>query len=176
MLKNTPNISKSAVLLYLCIFTNGIASFLYHWYALYIFKLLDEFSMIIPMWLGLSKILLKLNYPIECIGIITIYNMLLLVLDVFPWFDPYFPPSFAVELLLLIPVYYNSLKYNNDLNHDGIKGILICSGSGIIWAITEMYCTKYFIFGHVIWHIGISTGLCYIITYFNNLPYNYKSI
>ena len=169
MLIKTPNISKSAVLIYWCIFTNGIASFLYHWYALYIFKHLDEFSMIIPIWLGISKILQNLNYPTQYIGIFTLCNIFLLVLDVFPQFEPYFATSFAIELLILVPLYYQSLKYAKDLNHNGIRGIIICCGSGIIWTITEINCNKYLIFGHTVWHIGISTGLCYMITYFITL-------
>ena len=52
------NLSNISVLIYWCIFANGIAAFFFHWYALYILKLLDEFTMIIPVWLGISKILI----------------------------------------------------------------------------------------------------------------------
>ena len=169
MIIKTPNISKTSILIYWCIFTNGISSFLYHWYALYIFKLFDEFSMIIPIWLGVSTILQNLNYPGQYIGIFTLCNIFLLVLNVFPWFDPYFGISFAIELLILVPLYYQALKYNDDYNQDGLRGIILCSGSGIIWTITEINCNKYLIFGHTFWHIGISTGLSYIITYFTTL-------
>ena len=174
MITKTVNLSKIAVLLYWCIFINGISSFFYHWYAWYIFKLLDEFSMIIPIWLGISKILLNFNYSTNCIGLFTSVNILLLVLDIFPWFDKYFPICFTFELLTLAPLYYKSLRCNKNYNDCGSKGIIICSATGAIWWITEMNCNKYFIIGHPIWHIGISTGLCYIITYFNNLQLHFK--
>ena len=70
-------------------------SFLLHYTAWYLFKLLDEFSMIIPLWIGLSKILYDLNYPTYCIGLLTTINLVLLGLDVFPWFESYFPLVFA---------------------------------------------------------------------------------
>ena len=174
MLKCTPRLSNLATLLYLCIFTNGIASFLYHWYALYIFKLFDEFSMIIPVWLGISKIMLNFEYPTYYIGAFTMFNIALLVLDVFPQFDPYFPLCFLFEFLLILPLFYQSLLQSNNTNvyvYHGVKGIIICFGSIIVWVITEKNCNKYLIFGHTVWHIGLSTGLCYIISYFNSLTH-----
>ena len=163
--------SNSISIIYWCIFVNGIGSFLYHWYAWYIFKLLDEFSMIIPIWIGLCKIMHNLNYSIYYTGILTFINIFLLVLNVFPWFQDYFPIAFASEIIILIPLYYQSLKYLKDEDSIGLKGILICSGSGILWGIIEANCNKYLIFGHSIWHIGMSTGLCYILQYFKNLQH-----
>jgi hypothetical protein len=163
--------SNSISIIYWCIFVNGIGSFLYHWYAWYIFKLLDEFSMIIPIWIGLCKIMHNLNYSIYCSGILTFINIFLLVLNVFPWFQDYFPIAFASEIIILIPLYYQSLKYLKDEDSIGLKGILICCSSGILWGVIEANCNKYLIFGHSIWHIGMSTGLCYIIQYFKNLEH-----
>ena len=167
----TKNLSTNIAIIYWCIFTNGIASFLYHWYALYIFKLFDEFTMIIPIWFGISKILFDYNYNIHYIGIFTIFNMLFLTFTVFPWFNAYFPVCFLTEFFILISLYYQSLKYNTDLKlkYNGLKGILICSSCSIIWAITELNCNKYLIFGHSIWHVGMSTGLCYKINYFHTI-------
>jgi len=159
-------ISHNSSILYWCIFTNGIGSFLCHWYGWYIFKLLDEFTMIIPVWLGISKILYNLNYSIYYTGFFTILNLILLVLDVFPWFQDYFPIAFAIELITIIPLYYQSLNYKKDIKSNGFKGIIICCGSGFLWVIIEANCNKYLIFGHSLWHIGMSTGLCYIIEYF----------
>jgi len=36
--------------------------------------------------------------------------------------------------------------------------------SGISWFIIEKMCNIFFIFGHALWHIGISVGMFYIIT------------
>jgi hypothetical protein len=158
--------SNSISIIYWCIFTNGIGSFLYHWYAWYIFKLLDEFSMIIPVWIGICKIMHNLNYSMYYTGFFTILNMVFLVLNVFLWFQDYFPMVFASQVILFIPLYSQSLKYKKDKDLIGLKGILICSGSGLVWGIIEANCNKYLIFGHSIWHIGMSTGLCYLIEYF----------
>jgi hypothetical protein len=168
-------------IIYWCLITNGFMSFLFHYTAWYMFKLLDEFSMIIPLWIGISKILYDLHYSFCYIGLLTTINILLLGLDVFPWFEPYFPLVFTSELLLIIPLYYQLVDLTRTntiirkyiwISNKGIQGILICSISGVIWFITELNCNIYLILGHSIWHIGMSTGLCYIIEYFNKLTKN----
>jgi len=169
--------SLSLSLIYWCICMNGFASFFYHFTGWYFFKLLDEFTMIIPIWIGIVRILQDLNYSKNYIGLISAYNIILLVLDVFMWFDNYFPIAFALELSLIFPLYYQIINLNKHstntiirkysfISNKGFKGILITCTSAYIWIITECYCNIYFIFGHPIWHIGMSTGICYIIQYF----------
>jgi len=167
--KSKDRISHSITILYWCVFMNGIGSFLYHWHGWYIFKLLDEFTMILPVWIGISKILYNLNYSVYYTGIFTIFNISILILDVFIWFQDYFALMFAIELITIIPLYYKALEYKSDKLSIGLRGITICCGSGLLWVIIEANCNKYLIFGHSIWHIGMSTGLCYIIEYFKNL-------
>ena len=132
--------------------------------------------MIIPLWIGLSKILYDLAYPTFCVGLLTFFNISLLGLSVFPWFSKFFPFVFTVEILLIIPLYYEVIYLNKTniiirkhdwITNKGIQGIIICCISGITWFITEFNCNIYFIFGHPIWHIGMSTGMCYIINYFD---------
>ena len=147
--------SKTKQIINWCIFTNGISSFLYHWYNWYIFKLADEFTMIIPIWLGITYIIYDLNYPQIYIGILTIYNMLLITLEPFMWFDKYFPMCFGIELSLIVPLYIQTLtiKYKNNPNHptnpshpnhpyQGLKGIIVIASSATCWIITEIYCNK----------------------------------
>ena len=186
---NLMKITKKSVclsLIFWCICMNGISSFLYHWTSWYIFSLLDEYTMIIPLWIGVVKILYDLNYSTYWIGMISLYNILLLVSDIFIWFD-YFPHFFALELLFIIPLYYQVyIEYNQSHNiiirkyalfsNNGFKGIVICSVSGMIWIITELNCNKYLIFGHAIWHIGMSNGLCRIIQYFSKQTKQIKLI
>lgn len=168
------NISTNMLFIHLFIFTNGIAAFLYHWYALHIFKLFDEITMIIPVWLGLKEILLNLNFPLYQIRINTVYNTFILICNFFTWFEDYFPIFFLVDLLSIFYLYYYAdynYKYiKNYSNADGIKGISLSIGSIVIWIFTEKNCNEYMIFGHAIWHIGLSTGICYFITYFDKLP------
>ena len=186
---NLMKIAKKSVclsLIFWCICMNGIGSFLYHWTGWYMFRLLDECTMIIPLWVGMVKILYDLNYSTYWVGIISLYNILLLVLNIFIWFD-YFSVLFALELLFIIPLYYQVyIEYNQSRNtiirkyalfsNNGFKGIVICSVSGMIWIITELNCNKYLIFGHAIWHIGMSNGLCHIIQYFSKQTKQIKLI
>ena len=153
-------------LIYSCIFLNGFSSFLYHWFAWYIFKLFDEFTMIIPIWIGLCYITNNLNYSYNILILITLINITLLVLDVFKFFENLFPLFFTIEMLSLIPLYKQSILKYKDINHKGIFGIIICICSGLIWGLVEIICNKYLLFGHSVWHIGMSTGLCYLIDYF----------
>ena len=180
-------ISKSLEIIYWCIVTNGTMSFMFHYTGWYLFKLLDEISMIIPLWLGLSNFLHDLKYSTKYIGLLTFLNISLLGLNVFSWFSNYFPIVFASELLLIIPIYYqvfNKTKTNIIINkydyikNEGGQGILLCCISGSIWFITELNCNIYFILGHSIWHIGMSTGLCYILEYFDTklLMHKYEHI
>ena len=168
-LTNTIKLSNTVLIIYLLIFANGIGSFLYHWFAWYIFKLLDEFTMIIPIWIGICSIMNDLNYKTEYIALFTLFNMFLIVFDVFMWFQDYFPLFFAAEMLLIIPLYIQSIKKIPDIQLVGLKGIIICSCAGIMWFTIESNCNKYLTFGHALWHIGMSNGLCNIIEYFNQV-------
>lgn len=173
LIKNYNN-SKKIGIIYWCIITNGFASFYYHYTAWYIFKMYDEITMIIPLWLAFCILITELNYSVYYIGLLTIININIIVLNIFIWFHKFFPIIFALQLLLIIPIYVKVLKLTNHkitkknlINNKCGNGIIVCSLSGIIWIITETNCNKYMIFGHSIWHIGMSTGLCYILEYFN---------
>ena len=154
--------SKSISLIYWCIICNGVTSFAFHWTGWYIMRLFDEFTLIIPLWIGIHKILYDLEYSKYILGI-----------HVFPWFEDLFPIAFAIELLCIIPLYYQVLINNNVIisknyltNNKGGTGIIICIVSGAIWGITEVFCNKYLIFGHSVWHVGMSYGMCHIINFF----------
>ena len=167
-------LSKTAEFIFWSIGINGICSFLFHYTATYLFKLLDEFTMIVPLWIGVNSLLHDLEYSTIYIGLLNIYNSTLLVLNVFPWFDDFFPISLALELLALIPLCYQlSVMRHGLINREirmsrqGLHGILISSASGAIWFLTELNCNKYMLLGHPIWHIGMSTGMCYIVKFCN---------
>ena len=170
-LNSTKKLKKTVILIYWCIFVNGIGSFLYHWYSWYIFKIFDEFSMILPIWISLADILFSLKYSHNYIGLLTLFNILLLVFDVFLWFDDYFPIFFGIEIGLVIPLYCQSIQILKDNMYYGFRGILICLFSAIAWVSTEHYCDTNIIYGHAIWHIGMGLGTHYMIKYFNNLSY-----
>lgn len=152
-------------LIYNCIFFNGISAFLYHWYGWYIFKLFDEFSMLIPVWIGISQLLNILNYSYIITIFSTIFTIILLSCTTFEWFEPYFPIAFTIELLSLIPLYTQTKNIYPDNTKLGPKGIIICTLSGATWFLTERFCNKYLIFGHGIWHLGMCLGLNYLLKY-----------
>ena len=52
-----------------------------------------------------------------------------------------------------------------NIDKKGLKGIVICCTSAIIWIITELLCQPYLIFGHSLWHIGMGLGIKYCISY-----------
>ena len=165
--------SKSISLIYWCMICNGISSFAFHWTGYYILRLFDEFSMIIPLWIGIYKILYDLEYSKYILGLHTGYNIAILVLDIFPWFEEYFPIAFAAELVCVVPLYYQILMCNNVIiskhyliNNKGFAGIAICSRSAAVWITTEVFCNKYLVLGHSVWHIGMSAGMCHIINFF----------
>jgi len=158
-----------------CIFINGIAAFLYHWTESYLFKICDAYTMIIPMWLTISNIFIRINVPYTWIIIFSLINIIILLLIVYSWFDYYFPFVFGFEMLLIIPLYSKTIMHNRISNintkliNNGSKGICICGLSAAIWIISEKYCNIYLILGHSIWHIGMSTGVSYILNYFYNI-------
>ena len=167
-----PITTQTSLVLYNCLFSNGIGSFLYHWYGWYIFKLVDEMTMIIAIWLGIGKILSFLDFPRYQICLFSIVNHFLISFIVFPWFDSYFPIIFLCELLLLIPLCKVASQRYPKITPIYKKGIVICCLSGLTWGLTETKCNKYFIFGHGVWHIGMGIGLSSIINFFNTIIIN----
>ena len=166
---NRSKLKNIIIYLYSFIFINGIASFLYHWFGWYFFKLFDEFTMVLPLWLSISEIMYMLNYEIYKIIGLTLFNVLLLIFDVFMWFDFIFPLFFGLEFLTIIYFYNKAIEMYPDKTNDGIKGIIICSSAGLIWIVTEFMCNKFLIFGHSLWHIGIGYGIHNLTNYFNRL-------
>ena len=81
------------------------------------------------------------------------------------WFDPYFGAAFALEILMIIPLYIKAISKHHYKYHNGLKGIIICSIAAIIWLITELNCQLIFITGHSIWHLGMGLGLNYLIKF-----------
>ena len=165
--------NNSTIIINSIIFINGIAAFFYHWNNNEIFKLMDAFTMIIPLWFTLSYLLFLFKFsPIFQI-ILSFVNILILILSTYTFFDYYFPLCFASQLLLIIPLYKYSITFihkNNNIINIGLKGIFICSSSGAIWIISEFNCNKWMIFGHPLWHIGMSTGVSYLLRYISLIP------
>ena len=60
-----------------------------------------------------------------------------------------------------------SVNSRTQFNQRGLHGILICSASGAVWFLTELNCNKYMLLGHPLWHIGMSTGISYIVKFCN---------
>ena len=171
ILKNK-NLHSNTIFIYQCIVMNGIYSFLYHWTSFYGFKMFDELTMIIPIWFGILKLLEIIfhknrNKYLSYSVLVNIININFIVMNIFPFFHPFFPIIFGVECLSIIFFCYylkNSLDYTYNY-HYSRQGIFICLLSGVIWIVSEIFCHKYLILGHSIWHIGMPYGFHLIFKY-----------
>ena len=168
---NNININPFILKIYYLFFLNGIASFLLHWTLFYGWKMFDEYIMIIMIWSGCYSMIYyvyRQNNKINKYSfsyLLHTYNILLLECNIFSEFHVFFPIFFGLECLFIIFLYYKMQKKYRDYNKQGIHGIFISILSGIIWFSTELFCNKYLILGHSIWHIGMPIGIIKIAEY-----------
>jgi hypothetical protein len=159
-------------------FITGFTSFGYHWNGYYIFKLLDEIPMTLCIWLGLCHLIsithnengLSTNISYS---IMNVYFLLMMAINPIYSFFELFPFLFLFSCLSIAPfIIYYFHSFTNDFYYSQYKeayklvqtGMSISLVSGISWFIIEKMCNIFFIFGHALWHIGISVGMFYIIT------------
>tara|TARA_B110000881_G_scaffold193343_1_gene186584 strand:+ start:2094 stop:2585 length:492 start_codon:yes stop_codon:yes gene_type:complete len=146
-------------------------SALFHWTLILGWKMFDEITMILPLWIGIQSmmfILFKDTREImrRNLFILNTSNVALIVLNSFENFQSLFPILFSIEMFYLHHVYVELQKKYIDHHNVGERGVQICAISGFMWWITEKFlCHKYFIFGHLLWHIGMPIGVDYILQY-----------
>lgn len=163
-------LSRDIHFIYSLLLMNCIFSGVFHWTLVMGWKMFDEITMMLPLWVGIQSILFVL-YDNEkkklrrSLHVLNTSNVCLIVLNTFPTFQPFFPIAFGVEMLFLGYLYTELVKFVPDKNKTGERGIQICVSSGLIWGITEVFCHRYLIFGHLLWHIGMPVGVDCIIQY-----------
>lgn len=161
---------------YLLVF-NGFASFLYHYNLNWFGKQLDEISMILCNFFGLSYLiniyLLNCNYSKSIKDMIKLANIyfcvFFLTINTFIKLDFLFPHIFLIYLLPTIyMIYLNSKIYSNDITINKIYESLAISILGALsWFLSEMICNDITKFGHVIWHFLFPLGFYKIVVYFD---------
>lgn len=192
-IKYNKNISYGAFNIYILLIITGLTSFGYHWTGWYIFKHLDEIPMLLSVWLGLLNLSKEYSRNFYLSFAINSYFTLILALNTIPSLQFLFPYLFSISLLSTVPLQFLKLKLKKYTfkKYTNIKlsliGILLCILSGIIWITSEIYCNKWLILAHSLWHFGIGLGVYYTIIseeYFKNkrenldvkIKYMYKII
>ena len=142
----------------------SFTSFLYHWTGYYLFKHLDEIPMMLSLWQGITSIAKiypkKYYYGLQAMN--NLYFILLLGINTVPDFQFLFPVFFAFPLFMLIPL-IEYIKECSKINRTLYMGFVLCIVSGLAWVLTELNCSPLMIFGHSLWHFGMSLGIYHIV-------------
>ena len=174
LLFRSPNSDLLLNIKYLLIF-NGISSFIYHYYLTWLGKQLDELSMILTNYFGLSFLLnvfftnnIYSKYQVNLTKQIHIYfTILFMTINTFPSLDFLFPNIFFLYLIPTIYLIYKiSFLYNISIvkiNHS----LAISLVGGISWLISENFCNDITKYGHVIWHLLFPLGFYKIVEFFD---------
>ncbi len=146
------------------LFLNGIGSFLYHSKFLFIYKLIDEMSMMFCVCYCCSKVYTCIyNKNTLLINILLtfmfFYSFYMNIIDSEGYiFRELFSVLFIILGLFLYILHYQLLLFKPYLSRNILSGLLtLIFGCGF-WAIDELYCNKYIFWFHSIWHILISIG------------------
>ena len=167
---NAGILMKDVHFIYSMLFLNCIYSSVFHWNLNAGWKMFDESTMIIPLWIGMQFLLRvvfdsnrrSLKQYLFCTHFI---NSTILVINSFPEMQWIFPYTFTFELIVL-GYFYTLLRHQvPDEHNHGYNGVSICTMSGILWWITETFCHRYLRYGHLVWHIGMPVGVDFIIQY-----------
>ena len=150
---------------------NGVASFYYHYTLSWIGKQADEISMILATYYGMWG-LLKMYYINSDRKMLNWYNgwntismISFLVFNTVSHYDYLFPYLFSIYILTTILMIRTvALKYNLVY-----KPYLLTSGVGAeAWIVSEIYCTEFTKYGHVIWHLLFPLGFYSLVLAYDN--------
>lgn len=143
---------------------NGIFSSYYHYNLTWFGKQLDELTMIFALYIGTLEIFNLLNYPEKKnYYIFDIYSILMIAINTLPAYNHLFPVLFFFAVINLLYYIYELKSILPVLDINPLK----CSFYGsICWIISEIFCNRFFYFGHSLWHIMFPLGF---IKFINNL-------
>ena len=157
---------------------NGFASFYYHYELNWYGKQADEISMILSNYYGVWG-LLKM-YFINNRNMINWYNgwnsifmILFLIFNTVSKNDFLFPIAFAIYLCFTI---YLIRKVANKYNYNYKKYLLISSVGGISWIISEIHCTSFTKYGHVVWHFLFPLGFYQLVLNYDKYYIQLKNL
>lgn len=153
---------------------NGLSSFYYHYYLDWYGKQGDEISMIMANYYGLYGLLrLYYKYNIPSRGLSLYYNnmntvfmILFIVLNTDPRNDYLFPHIFTLYLLPTITLIY---KVGNKYNIPYKNNLALSSCGAFFWILSELMCTEFTKYGHVLWHLLFPLGFYRLILDFDKI-------
>jgi len=152
------------------LFFNGFASFYYHYYLTWIGKQADEISMIFANYfgiVGLLKIRYKNQQNLKIFHFINLFYMYgFLIFNTVVKYDVFFPYFFGGHLIPALYLIRNiGIKHDEEyLQHLGVSSI-----GAISWMISELYCNKYTVYGHVVWHFLFPLGFYFILMKYDKI-------
>ena len=154
---------------------NGFGSCYYHYFLTWLGKQADEIPMILANYFAISG-LIQLYYPngnkkkYHLLNLLYMYGFF--VINSVIRFDQYFAFLFAVYL---IPTIYYIRK--NAIVHKipYIRHLAVSSIGASCWIVSEAYCNKYTVFGHVMWHIFFPLGFYKILMLYDEVYYKLQT-
>ena len=153
------NISLRRVIYILML--NGIFSSYYHYNLTWFGKQLDELTMIFALYIGTLEILNILHHPDKKdYYILDVYSILIIAINTLPNYSYLFPVLYFFGIINLL---YNIYKLTYKV-HVIDPTPLKCSFYGFIfWILSEVFCNRFFYFGHSLWHIMFPLGFIQFI-------------
>jgi hypothetical protein len=154
---------------------NGIASFYYHYTLSWLGKQTDEVSMILATYFGIwgllkmyyNKNITKLNWYNGWNGM---FMIMFITMNTIIKNDYLFPPLFTCYIgIVLFLIHTVSLQHNISYQ----KYLLLSFIGAKCWIISEIYCTEYTKYGHVVWHLLFPLGFYKLILVYDDILYIY---
>ena len=152
---------------------NGCASFYYHYTLSWIGKQADEVSMILASYFGIWG-LLEMYYTNNQTlsnwynGWNSMFMIIFIVINTLVKYDVLFPYLFSMYIgVVLYLIDIVSKKYNKIY-----RPYLMISFTGAsCWILSEIHCTEYTKYGHVVWHVLFPLGFYKLIMRFDDMKY-----
>ena len=152
---------------------NGCASFYYHYTLSWIGKQADEVSMILASYFGIWGLLEMYYAGNQTLsnwynGWNSMFMIIFIVINTLVKYDVLFPYLFSMYIgVVLYLIDIVSKKYNRVY-----RPYLMISFTGAsCWILSEIHCTEYTKYGHVVWHVLFPLGFYKLIMRFDDMKY-----
>ena len=152
---------------------NGCASFYYHYTLSWIGKQADEVSMILASYFGIWGLLEMYYVGNQTLsnwynGWNSMFMIIFIVMNTLVKYDVLFPYLFSMYIgVVLYLIDIVSKKYNRIY-----RPYLMISFTGAsCWILSEIHCTEYTKYGHVVWHVLFPLGFYKLIMRFDDMKY-----
>ena len=152
---------------------NGCASFYYHYTLSWIGKQADEVSMILASYFGIWGLLEMYYAGNQTLsnwynGWNSMFMIIFIVINTLVKYDVLFPYLFSMYIgVVLYLIDIVSKKYNRIY-----RPYLMISFTGAsCWILSEIHCTEYTKYGHVVWHVLFPLGFYKLIMRFDDMKY-----